>query len=463
MGAAGLKLSSEQVRLRSCTSCIDGLRSALSGKQTDASNGAVDAALLHRWRIEILQRVLPPTHLGEHVMGFIGNVNPPSIGMLSDGFHVTRTKPQSVGRPSGWPQELVGPPQLICAFAADVNGADIWLTVSDDPIDGIHVWPGATLLAAALPQNLRGLEAPAKSLWLSVAADRAAAGLLNGTVQIWDFSVGLLLISCQPIILESTQWTTVGHTTHVTMLDTAPSKRGGADTKYPRDLRAGKACVLSGDPSGTVCIWRDDGTCVLCCNACFVAQQTFGGKGHTVHSIASSTENLVICGLSSVVVAFTASLGEVAFVLSHAETSIPRDPIAAVQYIPCADDGGLDHAPCRGVVMVAKASGEILQWNLSTLEREGRYLQARRPKLLRRGRSSRAGLATCHRGELVWLGLSDCGRRVSLAWLHAGGSAASSEPANRKQEDGAMVFEKNYYTDEAMPLPTAMHLFPSGQ
>mmetsp|Transcript_8281 Transcript_8281/g.14840 ORF Transcript_8281/g.14840 Transcript_8281/m.14840 type:complete len:463 (+) Transcript_8281:69-1457(+) len=456
MGASGLRPCSEQVIGVTCTSCADGLRAAIYGKQPSATNGAVDAALLHWWRKETLQRLLPASHVAEHIIGFLGVVDPPPIGMLSDGVHVL-----CVEKPMRPKQVPPSGSRLICAFAADVNGADIWLTASDSASEGIQVWPmfppdspGEHL---HLPPILGGLEAPVKSLWLCLAADRAAAGLENGTVQIWDFTVGLLLVSCQPIILESTQWTTVGHTTHVTMLDTAPSKQG-AVTKYPRDLRAGKACVLSGDPSGTVCIWRDDGTNLMCCNASFVVQRTFGGKGHTVHSIASSTEDLVICGLTSAVVGFTASLGEVAFVLSSPESAMVRDPISAVQYIPCLCHGdGVDLPPHQGLVVVAKNSGEIAQWNLATLEREGKYLQAKRPKVLRRGRSSIVGLATSHKGELAWLGISDCGLRLTMAWLRVGGCLACSE----RSEDDAVVFEKNYHVNEAMSLPSAIHLFPS--
>merc|ERR1711871_734114 len=101
------------------------------------------------------------------------------------------------------------------------------------------------------PRELHGVPVPVACVWLDVAADRTAAGCVDGTVQIWSFYEGRPLARCTATILESTRWTMAGHREPLCCLGSAEDSN----------------CVISLDREGVICAWSDDGVCQMCSHA----------------------------------------------------------------------------------------------------------------------------------------------------------------------------------------------------
>jgi len=479
----GAALAATQV---CCQGIVEGIQQALDdrrpgSKALKAGKGhAVDAALLLHWRTEVCRRLVPIAQVAEHILSFLGTISPPPLMLLGAGHG----KPISIQRGHTVSSVIASspsfaatlPPHDVCAIAADVSGTAALLTASDVATAGISVWHASTLSSEGQDYNtctsvLHGVEAPVRSLWLNVAANRAAAGLFSGTVQIWDFSAALLLVSCQAFILESTQWTTIGHTASVSMLTSAPGEpsSGQPSLDYNEGVRAGQACVLSGDPSGTICLWRDDGDCVMCRNACFVAQRTRGGTGHTAHSIASSPVGLVLVGLDKLVVGFSTPRGDVAFVLSCGDRLPVGDAINALAVSDCAWDPPIDDRASQytGSVVAMLGSGSVMVWDITSLQLENRVLQGETPKVLRYGRHEPlAGVAASGSGgELAWLGIAEGGTRLTLTYmsLHSGttGEQSRCSSGTAKEAGRWQLFEQHFKAVPAMQRPTSMVILPS--
>lgn len=316
-------------------SCLEGLAAACQRDALQAPSRcpAIDFGLLRAWRRLALSRRLGTGDEGLilQILHFIGDLGPPQ---LLSRLVLSATSDSVCFGFSGDPSALHLPGSAdLGVLAAESRGHALILGAP-------RAWPVLLLwdLRAALPdepQVLQGLGCPASCLWLDAELDRAAAGGADGAVLLWALSDGQLLASCVAVILESTRWTTVGHTQDVCALASAPLENAGEEEYGNAYVRG--ACVASADVHGNLCLWQENGHCVTCASAGYEAQNLQVPIRRL--TCLATAPNLLVAGLGAAVLGFEAQSGSLRFALQGAGDStelltirvLPSSQVAAVR------------------------------------------------------------------------------------------------------------------------------------
>eukprot|EP00931_Biecheleriopsis_adriatica_P005946 TRINITY_DN107408_c0_g1_i1.p1 TRINITY_DN107408_c0_g1~~TRINITY_DN107408_c0_g1_i1.p1 ORF type:complete len:452 (-),score=65.62 TRINITY_DN107408_c0_g1_i1:152-1447(-) len=275
--------------------------------------GACDVGLLRAWRRLCLSRSLRSGDDGlvQHALEFLGEVAPPPLA-CTDADGARQGLIEVYGRLQG--------PRKYFALAVDGAGQPVLAGASaEQPL--VVIWdlrqtPTSESPTVQMPvaEVLQGMVLPASCVCLDTQADIVAAGCRDGSVCIWALSAGVLLSSCYALVLESTRWTTVGHTQDVLAVSPAPC----ATDFESWHRRARDASCCSMDRFGTLCLWQDNGHCTMCVNALEEASRLNLKAGDA--KCLSTAPNLIVCGLQAAVIGFDAQQGRAIFVLPMAAT-----------------------------------------------------------------------------------------------------------------------------------------------
>lgn len=285
-----------------CGQCFEGLRCKAASlldlsqprSRVRQCTDVVNVGHLHFWQKRAVLSALPLCDDGllDHVVGFVGDIEPPPLAVAP--FAPSCTK-------------------RLLALTADASGGPVLLGAPADEMILLS-WN----VESKAKKLLRGLTVQASCVWLDLAADRAAAGCIYGSVHIWAFSTGVLLANCVSQVLESTRWTTVGHTTKVLSLTSAPRSAAMGDWYASGVLGT---TVASGDSSGVVCLWCDDGHPAMTACAAFEVKK-LGLTSTSVAALAASP-GLLACCLPEAIVGFQAPGGYPMFILCTSEVLQP--------------------------------------------------------------------------------------------------------------------------------------------
>jgi len=338
---------------------------------------------------------------------------------------------------AGVHEELV--PLPLTALVSDCSGAAVLFGAFEGE-PKVMAWDLSSTLptdeAAAAPRAFGGLRTPALSLWLDVAADRAAAGLLDGAIQLWQFEDGQALVTCNAYFWETPHaLMTWGHVAAVTAMVRAPSGVPGAapgDAPAPsasgsRGWPMPELCLASADASGVVCVWRENGHCVLCASPLWELKY-LGLPCGQVHCLAVMPE-LLLCGFSGAVVAFKAGAaqGEVAFVLSSGlGPSGDPAPVSGLTVLPmCQAEGDAEREDREHFrILAVTAHGSFLCWRLPQVIAGRSISHTAKPARVLAAGVAAVSSSVVDARSLTWTADAG-GGEVTMRWLDLGAAAAA--------------------------------------
>lgn len=358
--------------------------------------------------------------LTSHVGEFIGRPSPPRL-LLANGRGL------KLGLRGDGPQQIFG--GGLAAVAVDTNVEHVMVVALVEP-------PAICTceLGAADRRTLHGMDEPATCVWLSLLADRVAAGSATGSIYIWSYCAGDLLATCVAHIMESTRWTTVGHFSEVNYLTSAPAV-GDAGSQQNVHLvqRARESFLVSADRHGTVCLWGDGGLPVMCENAKFAAARLEDSPGDAVG--LATGNGLVVCFFPWLAVGFDVPWGNVLFILSTVGEGNPRASIGSLAALILPTEPPPDEDPGvpgrRRAILAATGKGAILKWEVEDCRSPAERVRGELPPC--RGARVLVGpwdkphgrsVVAVGAGELCWF--AEAGGALQVRWLDVEGQAWDS-------------------------------------
>eukprot|EP00927_Polykrikos_kofoidii_P069263 TRINITY_DN64642_c0_g1_i1.p1 TRINITY_DN64642_c0_g1~~TRINITY_DN64642_c0_g1_i1.p1 ORF type:complete len:532 (-),score=83.09 TRINITY_DN64642_c0_g1_i1:117-1553(-) len=421
---------------------------------------AVDIGLLRAWRREALVRCLRSDAVGltHHILEMLDDVPPPPIACVKDkdgvvlncmsagidGFGAETNGVTSAGRRA--PQRLESSKD-IAALALDSSGAPVLASVGYDGL--LLVWDLRTLSPPAVhafaepacqkPRQLFGSRVGGRCVWLDSTVDRLAVGYLDGTVEIWALSSRALMVTCVAVILESTRWTTVGHYSDVRNLVGVP--QGTSMNQGPPFWDGNIASV---DAFGMVCVWRENGHCIMCVNAAGVVDANNQSKltrqrllppsagslgsldvSSAVNGLAAASvegTDLIFCGFAHDIVVFCVPHGDIAFMLSTAAAALGSVPQMLLAFTVFRSDCGSQGGKLK--IVGASEGGGMLLWEVPSGRRNvaedvGAF---RLPQLLTLPCSNQVGTAIASHGlgTVLWASRLKDNKSLEIRWSDMG-------------------------------------------